>query len=283
MKYWAGIFICCLIATNAYALFSFCVGDYVWEDNNRNGIQDVGESSVPNVLISYEWHRITGVVDTGQCSTDENGLYLIDWLGHGTIVITAVIPDGYTLIAPFQGDNEYLDSDFQMIGENIAYFEADIDDLYAKYGHYCLCIDLGLVKNNPLESNCRTVGFWKNNVRKCLNGENGKQVLYTDLIDWLLKVQDYYLDNPYLLGYSDTQILENAYDILSYNGASIRGKLLKQLLACELNLLSNEYLYIDIAEQDSVCKQAENALNSPTNFSLLHDLHDYIDWMNNQE
>ena len=277
--------LCLLVVGNASAMFFIYIGDYVWEDLNRDGIQDSNEPPIPGVLMSYELVTNDNRFFSGSQVTDLNGEYLLGWFGfRGIITITAVIPEGYTLTSPFQGDDVDLDSNFQILDNNIAVFTANLDDLYMKCGSYYLSVDLGLVRVQKEFSNCRTIGFWKTNIQKYLKSSDpkGVQVQYEDLIDWLVKLNYYYRDNPFNLGCSDEQILNNAYDILSYKGSNIKNKLLRQLLACELNLVSNTYTFKDVSYHDSLCKSAEDALNTVVNHSVLHRLHNEIDWLNNQ-
>jgi hypothetical protein len=57
------------------------VGDFVWMDSNRNGIQDAGEPGVPNVPVTLQ--DGTGKV-VATMSTDAGGKYLFDNLADGT-------------------------------------------------------------------------------------------------------------------------------------------------------------------------------------------------------
>jgi protocatechuate 3,4-dioxygenase beta subunit len=69
------------------------IGDYVWFDLNRNGVQDAGEKQVPNVTVELFGANGTDAVTdadgdpVGSTMTDENGLYLFDNLLPGEYVV----------------------------------------------------------------------------------------------------------------------------------------------------------------------------------------------------
>ena len=132
--------------------------------------------------------------------------------------------------------------------------------------------------------NTRTIGFWKTNIDKHLKcARKGTQVTKADLLAWLRAVQAFDLPEPFTLGgpaATDGQILCAAEDILSYSGRDIARKTERQLLACELNLLSGTYALGDAAAHGALCKEAEDALNTPgANLSRLHDLLDDVNNM----
>jgi len=68
------------------------LGDYVWEDANRNGTQDLGESAIPSITVKlYE----NGVL-TGTTQTDASGLYQFTNLFPGANYTVAFsLPAGY--------------------------------------------------------------------------------------------------------------------------------------------------------------------------------------------
>jgi len=73
------------------------IGDRVWNDVNKNGIQDPGESGVPNVTVRL-YTSTGGVLTlTGTTATDAQGLYRFDNLPAGQYQVEFVIPTGYTV------------------------------------------------------------------------------------------------------------------------------------------------------------------------------------------
>ena len=266
-----------VLTAPSYALFFVQVGDYVWEDVNQNGIQDMGEPPVAGVIVNAKCYFYNEIYMDYTTTTDVNGHYGFVML-NGTAEITMTVPDGYAVTSLHQGSNINLDSDFN---ENMKCV-VNVDELVPIYGRSLLMFDMGLVKN-PADDNCRTIGFWKNNIAKAISGKKGNQVSKQDLITWLKKVQSYYLSNPILLGSSsDNQLLQSAYNVLDYNGCSEADKMLKQLLACELNFVSFTYSLSDRQYQNQLCRQAEDAYNSASDSELIV-IASRLDWVNNQE
>ncbi|MCP4079267.1 MAG: hypothetical protein GY743_03395, partial [Planctomycetaceae bacterium] len=64
------------------------IGDYVWEDNNGNGLQDVGELGVSGVLVSLTGTTGNGTAVSQTATTDVDGLYLFSNLIPGTYQLT---------------------------------------------------------------------------------------------------------------------------------------------------------------------------------------------------
>jgi hypothetical protein len=89
-----------------YALAA--LGNYVWLDNDVDGIQDGNESGVPGVTV--ELYSGAGTL-LGTMITDENGLYLFSDLAPGDYYVRFIPPLGYTFTLQDQGGNDALDSD----------------------------------------------------------------------------------------------------------------------------------------------------------------------------
>ncbi len=69
------------------------LGNYVWNDLNLDGIQDIGEPGVPGVTVTL--YTSAGVV-AGVTSTDANGLYQFTGLTPGTYYVEfSNLPSGY--------------------------------------------------------------------------------------------------------------------------------------------------------------------------------------------
>jgi hypothetical protein len=76
------------------------IGDYVWLDGDRDGLQDDGESAVPGVTVNLL--DATGAVVATQ-QTDATGKYLFDKLQPGNYRVEFVAPDGYEFTAKDAG------------------------------------------------------------------------------------------------------------------------------------------------------------------------------------
>lgn len=84
------------------------IGDKVWEDVNKNGIQDYGEVGVGYVTVKLL--DCNGqVLSTTQ--TDENGNYYFNNIPEGNYKLRFVLPSGYTFTLKDVGTNDLLDSD----------------------------------------------------------------------------------------------------------------------------------------------------------------------------
>jgi len=59
----------------------FAIGDYVWTDTNRNGVQDAGEPPIAGVIVTLK--NAAGNV-VGTTTTDINGVYHFDQLAAGS-------------------------------------------------------------------------------------------------------------------------------------------------------------------------------------------------------
>lgn len=77
------------------------VGDYVWYDDDHDGIQSEGEAGVPNVSVILEMNTSgnsrdeNGWVVVGETTTDENGHYIFEGLDSGYYRVKFRIPDDY--------------------------------------------------------------------------------------------------------------------------------------------------------------------------------------------
>lgn len=85
------------------------LGDYVWEDLDGNGIQDVGEPSVPGVTVTL---YLSGTGQISATVTAADGSYTFDGLESGTYTMTFTSPVGYEIIDQTDaGNNDVADSD----------------------------------------------------------------------------------------------------------------------------------------------------------------------------
>ncbi|MGB3731998.1 SdrD B-like domain-containing protein [Microbacterium sp.] len=83
------------------------IGDYVWIDADRDGVQDAGEKPVPGATVRL---LTPGGTEVATTTTDADGYYAFTDLAPGTDYIVefpnAVVVDGvnYSLTTPTQGD-----------------------------------------------------------------------------------------------------------------------------------------------------------------------------------
>ena len=100
------------------------VGDYVWFDDDADGVQDGNETGVPGVVVTlYDAATNQPVQVNGQPftdTTDVNGRYLFDGLLAGNYYVifdTKTLPSGFSLTAPDQGGGDGSDSDADTNGK----------------------------------------------------------------------------------------------------------------------------------------------------------------------
>ncbi|HDC8033370.1 TPA: carboxypeptidase regulatory-like domain-containing protein, partial [Staphylococcus aureus] len=85
------------------------IGNYVWEDTNKNGVQELGEKGVGNVTVTVFDNNTNTKV--GEVVTKEDGSYLIPNLPNGDYRVEfSNLPQGYEVTPSKQGNNEELDS-----------------------------------------------------------------------------------------------------------------------------------------------------------------------------
>ncbi|NUN10954.1 MAG: carboxypeptidase regulatory-like domain-containing protein, partial [Ignavibacteriaceae bacterium] len=84
------------------------IGDKVWLDANKNGIQDSGENGFANVTVKL--YTSANVLQS-TTTTDANGLYSFTNLIPGNYYVQFVLPSGYSFSPKDQGSNDAVDSD----------------------------------------------------------------------------------------------------------------------------------------------------------------------------
>ncbi|WP_418907744.1 SdrD B-like domain-containing protein [Glutamicibacter endophyticus] len=88
------------------------IGDFVWVDENGNGVQDEGEAPVEGVTVTLLNADGTPVEGVEPLTTDANGLYVFSGIECGTYRVQfSDLPEGNTFTAPNAGEDEGVDSD----------------------------------------------------------------------------------------------------------------------------------------------------------------------------
>ncbi|MBK1986128.1 carboxypeptidase regulatory-like domain-containing protein [Sphaerospermopsis aphanizomenoides BCCUSP55] len=83
------------------------LGDYVFADNNTNGIQDAGDTALAGVTVELVKNGVTVATTT----TNASGGYLFENLIPGDYQVKFTAPTGYAFSTPDQGGNDAADSD----------------------------------------------------------------------------------------------------------------------------------------------------------------------------
>ncbi|MCP9764315.1 SdrD B-like domain-containing protein, partial [Lacihabitans soyangensis] len=94
------------------------LGDYVWEDVNKNGIQEFGEKGIQGVTVKLTGTTGTGALVSLTATTDVNGFYQFTNLTPGTYSVEFVTPGAagdYTNSPKDRGSNDGIDSDADQI------------------------------------------------------------------------------------------------------------------------------------------------------------------------
>ena len=118
------------------------LGDYVWDDTDRDGIQDAGEEGVPDIDVAlYDNGDCTGnIIQTD--TTDTDGFYLFTDLVSGTYCIQfSNIPAGWSITLQDQGMDDAVDSDADQTTAQIQNIVLTASDLTR---------DMGLQRPTPI-------------------------------------------------------------------------------------------------------------------------------------
>jgi|GEM_PF-1638909 len=83
------------------------IGNYVWNDLNKNGMQDAGEPAIANVTVKLTYPNSSTTTTT----TDANGYYIFNNLSAGTYTVTFTTPAGMSATSSNQGSDDTKDSD----------------------------------------------------------------------------------------------------------------------------------------------------------------------------
>ena len=118
------------------------LGNYIWRDENRNGLQDDGENGLANVQVIL-LNSSGAPLDTTY--TDGDGLYQFSGLLPGTYSVQVTKPQGFDFTGLDQGSNDGLDSDvdpslgktaaFVLVsGDNQTQWDGGLTPIYANLG-----------------------------------------------------------------------------------------------------------------------------------------------------
>ncbi|HDG0224462.1 TPA: fibrinogen-binding adhesin SdrG C-terminal domain-containing protein, partial [Staphylococcus aureus] len=84
------------------------LGDYVWEDTNKDGKQDANEKGIKGVYVIL---KDSNGKELDRTTTDENGKYQFTGLGNGTYSVEFSTLAGYTPTTVNAGTDDAVDSD----------------------------------------------------------------------------------------------------------------------------------------------------------------------------
>ncbi len=91
------------------------LGDYVWEDLNKDGIQNTNETGLVNITVQlYYFYKVSNITFIQKTTTNSSGYYKFINLGPGDYYLKFIKPIGYRFTLPDQTDDTY-DSDANVI------------------------------------------------------------------------------------------------------------------------------------------------------------------------
>ncbi|KPK87570.1 hypothetical protein AMJ80_11890 [bacterium SM23_31] len=133
----------------------------------------------------------------------------------------------------------------------------------------------------PSTADAHSIGFWKNNIRKAVQGKlNGVQVPFDTLEHYLSKINGFAL-SPF--NSSELTDLQAAHNTLSAKGSNAILLLKKQLLTAEFNFMNGAYIGGNNLSAIDFLTDAENMILNPGTRSEILDLKDKLDAFNNGE
>lgn len=126
------------------------LGDFVWYDINRDGLQDAGEAGVPGVTVQL-YNATTGALVATR-TTDGNGLYLFTGLATGSYVVAFTnIPSGY-IFTRVDAGADGLDSDVNPATGRTGTYVISAD------GSSIRTVDAGIVSSPNVRDSKGTIG-----------------------------------------------------------------------------------------------------------------------------
>jgi protocatechuate 3,4-dioxygenase beta subunit len=142
------------------------LGDYVWHDLDKDGIQDTNESGIAGIKVTLVGSGANGTFGDGdditrQVVTDANGKYLFDQLAAGTYKVTferdSVLN---TFSSANQGADVTKDSNANALGvTGVITLGSNETNMTVDAGLY---INFSNIPSVPQGSEGLTPGFWKN-------------------------------------------------------------------------------------------------------------------------
>ncbi|HIC79309.1 MAG TPA: calcium-binding protein, partial [Sulfurovum sp.] len=109
------------------------VGDYVWLDSNRNGLQDSDELALKDIEVKL-YDKTNKLI--ASVKTDASGKYLFDSVEAGEYYVQFMLPSGYTVSLKGAGDDREKDSNANRNGKTEIFTLAE--------GENNLTLDLGM-------------------------------------------------------------------------------------------------------------------------------------------
>ena len=130
------------------------IGDYVWVDANRDGIQDADEVPVSGIIVTLQQSKAGGAWETVATSvTDDDGLYKFSGVKSSEVYdveyrVAFNVSRLVSITRPYQGGDTALDSN--MLSDYVLGIGYLTDPVKPGYGQEDMTIDAGIFYNdNP--------------------------------------------------------------------------------------------------------------------------------------
>jgi SdrD B-like protein/SprB-like repeat protein/type IX secretion system substrate protein len=130
------------------------IGDFIWLDQNQNGIQDVNEFGLEAITVRLK--SVPGNATVATKVTDLLGHYLFENVAPGAYVVEiplTSLPNGYVLSPQDQGSDDTTDSDMDIVSGQTAPFQV------LPYTLDILTIDGGIFKECDNVTDGGLVGY----------------------------------------------------------------------------------------------------------------------------
>ncbi len=122
-------------------IWTATIGDRVWEDANRNGIQDTGESGLAGMTVTL-YDSASNPLAVTQSGVD--GVYAFSNLLSATYLVGITSPGGYVVTTAFAGSDTGLDSNAGPTGLS--------EPVWVAAGQHRTDIDFGVRGPTPLSA-----------------------------------------------------------------------------------------------------------------------------------
>lgn len=180
-----------LVTRNSEVLPLLSLGDFVWNDDNRNGIQDVGEFGIESVTVNL-WSAVDGspFAVLATTTTDALGGYLFDGLRADEYFVEFVKPAGDWAFTLQHVGDDALDSDANPTTGISHLINLTADDMTVDAGLYEL--DYELTVSKTVFTHYTREHEW--GIDKWITTEEGDTILFQD--EWIPKIWLTHDDNP---------------------------------------------------------------------------------------
>ena len=144
---------------NNSATPTYSLGDYIWLDTNRDGIQDANESGINGITVNlYSSADCTGAITNTQTTFNggtpaKDGFYQFTGLTQGDYCVEFILPANHT-VSPNTGGNDSNNSDANTNGQ-ITNINLTADTLDEDIGIYPTSIVLGTAVAGASSCNCK--------------------------------------------------------------------------------------------------------------------------------